>query len=397
MNFKSVLVAALFGLTGCSFLPAVAPTVEQVEQSTRPEDTGFLTVGVDDRVVDVLAHAPDQAFSAGFRARGPAADLRIGKGDVLQISIMEIGSTGLFGGVGGVAGAAIPSSVHSTPLQPRVVERDGAITVPFAGRIQAEHATADMVRARIEAALAKTSVSPQVMVQLVSSNANNVTVGGEVNKAGVVPLTLHGDRLLDVLAASGGAKYPAYESKVRLTRSGRGSSVLLQHVVDHPQDNVFVQPGDDVYVSHEPQTFTAFGATFRAGQYSFDNAHLTLAEAIAKSGGMVDNQTDASGVFLFRFEPRSTAERLSPGVVFPIPMVPVVYRINLLRGQGYVWAGSIEMHDKDIILVSEASGAQFLKFLVLVRGVTGVFSDISKSAVTTTTPGAAAAATSPVQ
>src|ERR1700712_4083271 len=124
MDLKRVFVAAfLFGLTGCSFLPAVAPTVEQVEQSTRPEDTGFLTIPVDDRVVSVLAHGPDQSFAAGVRARGPSADLRIGKGDVLQISIMEIGSTGLFGGAGGVAGAATPSNVHSTPLQPLVVER----------------------------------------------------------------------------------------------------------------------------------------------------------------------------------------------------------------------------------------------------------------------------------
>ena len=46
------------------------------------------------------------------------------------------------------------------------------------------------------------------------------------------------------------------------------------------------------------------------------------------------------------------------------------------------------MRDKDVILVANSDGAQLLKFFTLVRGVTGIISDIksiSSSSTTTTT------------
>ena len=393
-------LALCIALPGCAILPASGPTVRELEASVPdPVESGVLVVNIDDHVIDILAHAPGDSFSGSFANRRPASELRIGPGDVLQISIWEAGGSGLFGpsGLGGGptggekgqagAGASQPQlGSHGSALQPVIVSREGFVTVPFAGRIPASGSTPDQVRQRIENALRDKAIQPQVMVALASNGANVATVGGEVTRAGVVPLSLRGDRVLDVVAAAGGARFPAYETFVRVTRKGRGATVLLQRVVDNSSENIYVQPGDEIYISRLTQTFTAFGAAGKIGQYAFDAPSLSMAEAIAKAGGLLDQTADPEGVFLFRQEYRGVADSLDPNHrAAGLSRIPVVYKLNLRDANGYFRAQNFPVRDKDIVLVATATGSQLAKFFVLVRGITGSIADI-KSAGTLRAP-----------
>ena len=399
MNFlvspSWVACALCLTVAGCASLPAAGPTAREVEAgAVNPAEAGYMIVNIDDHVVDILAHAPNETFTGSFQNRRPSSDLRIGAGDVLQISIWEAGGSGLFGpsGVsaggtgaagGGTAAAQAPLGSHGAALQPVVVSREGFVSIPFAGRIQAAGSTPDQVRARVENALRDKAIQPQVMVALASNGANVATVGGEVGRSGVVPLSLRGDRLLDVVAAAGGARFPAHETYVRLTRHGHGVTVLLQRIVDASSENIYVQPGDQIYVSRDPQTFTAFGATGKVGQYAFDTDSLSLAEGVAKAGGLLDNQADPSGVFLFRHEYARVADQLEPhSATAARGKVPVIYRLNLREANGYFRAQNFHMRDKDIILVAEADATQMLKFFTLVSGVTGIVGNLRSTATT---------------
>ena len=378
-------------VAGCAALPASGPTAREVEAApANPEDAGFMIVGVDERVVNVLAHAPGDSFSGSFQNRRPSSELRIGAGDVLQISIWEAGGSGLFGPAGAIAAggpigtpaaaAAAQSQISSrgSALQPVVVGRDGMVFVPFAGSVKASGSTPDQVRQRIEYALRDKAIQPQVMVALASNGANVANVGGEVARAGVIPLSLRGDRLLDVISSAGGARFPAHETKVRITRRGRGVTVSLLRIVEASSENIYVQPGDEIYVSRVPQTFTAFGATGKVGQYAFDLDRLSLAEGVAKAGGLVDAQADPSGVFLFRYEYRRVAEELDEQHrTFTTARVPVIYKVNLREANGYFHAQHFPMRDKDLIFVANADGAQLLKFFALLRGGTVLISDLT--------------------
>ena len=248
MRLKTgTLLAAALALSGCSVLPAAGPTARQVEGSAPGRNNSeFVVLNIDDAVVSALSRVSPGLLSGSFQNRRPSADLRIGAGDTLQISIWEAGGSGLFGPAAPLAalrdGGGIPQAgARGSPLQPVTVDRGGFVFVPFAGRIHVGGETTERARALIERRLADKAIQPQAQVTVVANGANIATVGGEVGHAQIVPLSLRGDRLLDVLAAAGGAKFPAFESKVRVTRRGHGVTVDLQTVVANSSENICVQ------------------------------------------------------------------------------------------------------------------------------------------------------------
>jgi polysaccharide export outer membrane protein len=380
MRLATGVLMALWALlaSGCSILPASGPTASQAESSSASDPSqGFVIVDIDDAVAAAAAKVRQDGFGGNFKSSAHAADLRIAVGDVLQIAIIEAGS-GLFGQSDSTATLGSQNtSTQSTSLQPVTVALDGYINVPFAGRVRVISQTPEQVRVEIERLLADKAAAPQVEVTVASNFANSATVSGEVNHAGVFPLSLSGSRLLDLIAAAGGARYPAYEVDVHLARGGRAATASLQNIVDNPTENVYVQPRDSIYLSHDPRSFTVLGATTKVGRYPFGAEHLNLAEAVAESGGFVDASADPSGAFLFRFESAPFVESIRPELAGKLPpRVRVVYRLNLRVGNGFFLAQRFPMRDKDVILLASADGSQLLKFLQLVRGVSSIVNDL---------------------
>jgi polysaccharide export outer membrane protein len=188
-----------------------------------------------------------------------------------------------------------------------------------------------------------------------------------------------------VIAAAGGAKYPPFETYVEITRSGKIGNALLSSVVRTPSDNISIRPNDQIFLTRIPRSFSVLGATQKVSLYNFDTERVTLAEAIARAGGPVDNIGDPGGVYLFRFEPRSVAKEVMKATGTdlgdaPLPdFVPVLYQVGLREAEGYFYAQSIQMRDKDVILITNAEATQLAKMLVLARGVSGIASDISRA------------------
>ena len=89
---------------------------------------------------------------------------------------------------------------------------------------------------------------------------------------------------------------------------------------------------------------------------------------MARVGGLDDDKADPSSVFLFRFESGDLVSRLCPDrpISFGAGRVPVIYRLNLLDPMGLFLAQSFSIREGDMIYVSNAGGAQLMKFLRLV-------------------------------
>lgn len=231
---------------------------------------------------------------------------------------------------------------------------------------------------------------------MVNTVTDTVTVTGEGSSARV-PLSVGGTRLLDAVVAAGGAagvtpaggaaagpgagggiviggpKPPTYETLVRLSRQGVSATTPMEQLILDPTENIYAWPGDIVTLLDEPQTFSVFGATTSNSEVPFGTRKITLAEALAKSGGLVDLRADPRGVFLFRFESSSVVRALQAPVLTTGPngTSPVVYHLNMKNVNNFFYAQRFPIEDKDMIYVANAPLTELQKVFTLINTVTG--------------------------
>jgi polysaccharide export outer membrane protein len=161
-----------------------------------------------------------------------------------------------------------------------------------------------------------------------------------------------------------------------LERGRRREIVPFGALVYDPSNNIFAHPDDTIYVYREPQTFVAFGATGKQGQYNFDAWRISLAEAVAKADGLDDTRAEPGAVFLYRGEPRSVAEKLGIDVSkYNSQIIPVIYNVNFRDPSGYFLATQMQMQNKDVLYVSNATTVETTKFLTYVRLIVGTVND----------------------
>ncbi len=364
LAWSFLLLALPLALAGCSALPGSGPLSSDVaaQESVPGALNGYVLVNLDERVASITASQPRESFKRVFTTGRPAPDLRIGVSDSVVVTIWEAAAGGLFSAAPTQLGVSAGSRTATIPEQ--VVARDGTIEVPYAGRLKVAGMTPAEVEQEIVQALAHKAIEPQVVVTIAKNLSNTVSVGGEVTNGARVPLSTKGDRILDVIATAGGIRIPPTDAFIRLTRGRRTVSVAYNTILAHPEENVYAMPGDDITVVRDPQTFTAFGSTGRNAQVPFDAAGITLEEAIAKSGGLLDFRADPAGIFLLRFEPTKLVKQIDPKRPLPSQgnLVPVIYQLNLRDTNSFFLARSFPMQDKDILYVSNASSDPLQKF-----------------------------------
>jgi polysaccharide biosynthesis/export protein len=366
----SVMAAALF-LSGCSTLPTSGPTTSAVlKQETVDNKTRFDLVDINGSVISALLATPRESFRVRFKKYGEPPEPRIGVGDSVVVSIWEAAGGGLFSAA---ANDQVSTGSRSVTIPEQVVGQDGAISVPFAGRIHVAGRLPLEVQNDIEKRLADKAIEPQVIVTISKSQTNVVTVNGEVVNGARVPLSIKGDRLLDLIAEAGGAKSPIYETYVRLSRDGVTATIPMEALVSDPAENIYAQPGDVLTLVRQPQTFTVFGATGANTQINFPSEHVTLVEALAKAGGLQDLRSDPAGVFLMRFEPPPVVKALGRPVLGTGPegTTPVVYRLDMSDAKAYFLAQRFPVEDKDVLYVANADMNELQKFFTLLNTLTG--------------------------
>ena len=385
---SNTVLAALLPLAllaGCNTLPDSGPVESKILNDAKKPETnplGFRIVPLDPSVVSVLASQSPPSLSAlGDAMRERARGDLIGPGDVLQVSIFELGS-GLFGGgsagslsSGGsnplMSGAGPGTSVTSENLPPIVVDGSGAVDVPYIGRLQATGRSTTQLAAAIKGGLKGQSQNPQVLVRITTDITNAVIVSGDVKKPGRDSLTLAHERLLDMIAIAGGPDHAPEDTMVQLNRDGRTARIPLRTLQDQPDQNVMLVPGDRVQVTYQPRTFTVFGATSKVSETAFNTPELSLAEALARIGGPLDERADPNAVFLFRFEDRQAALRLGLPMRAGGAPAPVVYKLDMMNPTSYFVAQKFVMKDKDLVYIANAKTNKFYKFFNLISMIVG--------------------------
>jgi polysaccharide export outer membrane protein len=255
-------------------------------------------------------------------------------------------------------------------LPTQTIALDGTIAVPFAGRLHAAGQTEQQLQAAAERALAGRASRPQIVVNASHGTSGAVTVLGEAGPGARVPLSAYGERLLDVLASSGGLRGSVFDTWVELRRGDVALRQPMSRLLSRPGDNVRLHAGDLVIVTHQAQTFTAFGATGHSAQIDFGAAQVNLTEAVAKAGGLLDSRADPRGVYLFRYEPPAVAAKLGFGQLVGPAGAPVVYQFDFLQTSAYFLSQRFMLADGDVLYVASAPVNELQKFLQLIGLVT---------------------------
>jgi len=176
-----------------------------------------------------------------------------------------------------------------------------------------------------------------------------------------------------VIAAAGGANAPVHDTFVQLSRGGVTASVPLATLVADPGQDIFAEPGDVLTLVQRPQTYSVFGATGKNAALTFTTDRLSLTEALAKAGGLLDERADPGAVFLFRYEPVSLVQALGEPIAAGAHdgLSPIVYRLDLMEANSYLLARRFPVHDKDVIFVANAELMPVYALFQTISQVTG--------------------------
>ncbi len=369
---RPALAAFLLGLlTACANLPDDGPTVHAVRQgAAAPTANHYALVDVDQRIVQIIEAHPPTPLATLTGASSTVANDLIGEGDNLAVDIYQAGAGPLIGA--GPEGGA----TNAAELLPKVVVgRDGDVTIPFAGEVHVIGLTPDEAAEAIQRALHGRALNPQVVVTVTTSLANSITVIGEVKNSGRYPISANNDRLLDVIAAAGGATQPAADLIVTVARDDKVASIPLNDLLDSPNQNIRLAPHDQVRVILHQRQVSGLGAVGRVTQFPIVDDHLTLAGALGRMGGLNTNTANSSALFVFRFERPEVAQALGVTGVGPGNgvAVPIVYRFNLKQGAGFFLAEEFPVQGGDLIDIPEANTTEIQKFFAIVNTAAGTF------------------------
>jgi polysaccharide export outer membrane protein len=358
-------------LAGCStFFSSIGPSGKDIKHAADGRSLPPVeVVDVNEEVTQRLtAQRSRHLFSEVLSSR-PDQLQPIGAGDFLAVTIWEATPATLFGSAQiNPTGMSTPSLPTTLPEQP--VDGEGCITVPFAGRILAAGKTLPDIAAEIKQRLAKKANQPEVLVLLTRNLSSTVTVVGEVTTSTRVPLTAAHERLLDALAVAAGVKQPVNKTTIQITRGAGVYALPLETIIQDPKQNVSLQSGDVITALFQPLSFTALGASGKNDEINFETQGISLAQALARSGGLIDSRSNPSGVFVFRLEPKGAQVASGAADSQPAPtqvqgLVPVVYRVDLKDPRSLFWIQSFPIKDKDVLYVSNAPASELQKFLNL--------------------------------
>ncbi|CAM2188972.1 Capsule polysaccharide export protein BexD [Burkholderia cepacia] len=357
------------GLAGCGAIPTSGPSRAQVDEAVAPSNSnGIQVVDVTDEVANRLFAEKERGDFAAVLGGSAAFQQQLGVGDSIEISIWEAPPALLFAGA--AAEARMGGGANVTALPDQTVDAAGNVNVPFAGAVRVAGRTLTQVQADIVARLKGIAHDPQVLVRLSRNATSYVTVVGDVSSSNRMQLSARGERVLDALANAGGARQSVDKVTIQITRGGKVVSMPLQTVIRDPRQNVPLRAGDVVTALYQPYSFTVLGATGKNEEVNFEAQGITLAQALARSGGLQDARSDAQGVFVFRFEDANALKWPSVPVRETMDgRVPVVYRFNLKNPGTFFVAQNFVMSNKDVLYVSNAPITEVQKFLNVIFSV----------------------------
>jgi polysaccharide export outer membrane protein len=294
---RSLLVLSLVLLSGLDFRgwAQQAPASSLVENTVpalppaQPLSQAAVRGGTDR--ADAAKAVPGGA-SANSVAASDSTLLRLGAGDLLEVSVYNVPELSTKARVG----------------------NSGDVYLPLIDYVHVGDLTLEEAQALIQKRLEDGGFvrGAHVTIFIDESASQGVTILGDVAKPGIYPAL--GDRkLYDLISAAGGFS-PTAGRKVSIIRQHSHSAPITvnlpRNLADDLQDNIEIMPGDTITVPRAPIIYVVGDVGHPAG-FLVDNGSLTVLQALALAGG-TNRTAKMGGTRIIRKGPTGMTETRVP-------------------------------------------------------------------------------------
>ncbi len=171
------------------------------------------------------------------------------------------------------------------------IDPTGSVTIPTAGSVHVAGDTIQQAQEAIAKALVEKEilVAPQVQLSVIQFATESVTVLGEVQSPGRVPM-LAPRSLADVLAMTGG-ETPAAGNDIEIEEPDATGAYTVRHLAYTQEQSsaklqqVLIQPGASIFV-HKAGVVYVLGAVNKPGGYLMVNGgSVNVLQALSLAGG----------------------------------------------------------------------------------------------------------------
>ena len=354
MKLPSLLpITLVMFLNGCSILPHAGPSfssIKKIERQNNEFDKVYNSVKIvnlntsDESIKNSNTNPAKIIFETNNI--NLKAD-NIGKGDTLKISIIETPPAILFNS----SSDTNAPKTGFTELPSVIVDSKGLISLPFIGEITVVNKNPIQIKKEITDKLSGIANRPQVIVTVVEKKSSNVIIIGD-QFSGKMPLTAKQEQLLDAVTMLGSNMYDIKDTLIQITRNNKVNKIPLSLVLSNPKFNIKLQNNDVITLINKPSSFISMGATGATKEVRFEANGINLSQALARIGGLRDNQSDARGVFVFRHKDDNEEKSF-----------PTVYQIDLTNPNSFFIMKNFQIQNDDIVYVASAPIIELQKFL----------------------------------
>lgn len=335
---------AVVVMTGFSACSSFSPTPHLAQGKTDdfadpeiPSEVKFITPALVKLQQEQRDHQVGQDIKNLVASAAPYA---IDSGDVLSIVVW--GHPELAAPVMTVQSPAMSSAELAAPVAAPtgfVVDHDGMLQFPFAGKLKISGLTEEQARDLIARKIGHYINKPNVTLRVQAYRSKRIYVDGEVKAPGLQSITDIPMTLVEGLNRAGGMLPTADQSQITIIRNGTRYPISLPQMVQSGVDpaSIMLRHGDLVRVlsRDESKVFVA-GEVTAPKALTMHNGRLTLNEALGESGGINPVTGDSRRIYVVR---KSSKE-------------PMVFQLDAGSPGAMAVAERFELNPKDLVYVA---------------------------------------------
>lgn len=253
---------------------------------------GSRVVGQNDAAKDGNRADPQQTSSAGTNAGPTTSALRLGVGDLIEVSVYNV--------------AELTTKTR--------IDNNGEVYLPLIDHVHLAGLAIEEAENLIQKRLSDGGFvkNPHVTIFVNEYASQGASMLGEVSRPGIYPV-LGEQRLFDLLSAAGGLTEKAGRSVTLIHRSEPEKPVTLpisRNLADNSESNVPISPGDTIVVRRAEIVYVV-GDVGRPSGLLMESGHVTVLQAIALAGGTT-RTANLGGARIIRKGPEGMTETRVP-------------------------------------------------------------------------------------